>query len=172
MADIPKPDELTAHGAEVVLATTPKVLLGGWAAISGEIPRVTSFETGMPGQFRQTDEGKWEPDPLLIDERFLAVAIKGKGLMVFSACSHAGIVNAILHAREAFAGQPVYGALGGLHLSGANERIIPQTVAALEPFGLEVIAAGHCTGWRAMAALYQAYGEKLAPLAVGKRFTL
>ena len=64
----------------------------------------------------------------------------------------------------------LHAVLGGLHLSGINERIIPQTVAALGDFGLDVIAAGHCTGWRAMSALANAFGDgKLVPLAVGKR---
>ena len=62
--------------------------------------------------------------------------------------------------------------LGGLHLSGTNERVIPQTVEALKGFDLDVVAAGHCTGWRAMAALTNAFGDKkLAPLAVGKRLS-
>ena len=61
--------------------------------------------------------------------------------------------------------------VGGLHLSGSNERIIPETVEALADFDLSVIAAGHCTGWRAMNALANAFGsEKLVPLAVGKRY--
>jgi len=43
-------------------------------------------------------------------------------------------------------------------------------VSALDDFGLDVIAAGHCTGWRAMTALANAFGDgKLVPLAVGKR---
>ena len=33
------------------------------------------------------------------------------------------------------------------------------------------IAAGHCTGWRAMTALVNAFGDKIVtPTAVGKRF--
>jgi len=61
---------------------------------------------------------------------------------------------------------------GGLHLSGTNERIIPETVAAMRDFGLAVIAAGHCTGWRAITALANEFGDKtLVPLAVGKRFS-
>jgi 7,8-dihydropterin-6-yl-methyl-4-(beta-D-ribofuranosyl)aminobenzene 5'-phosphate synthase len=63
--------------------------------------------------------------------------------------------------------------LGGLHLSGINERIIPQTVAALGDFALAVIALGHCTGWRPMSALANAFGDgKLVPLAMGKRMLL
>jgi 7,8-dihydropterin-6-yl-methyl-4-(beta-D-ribofuranosyl)aminobenzene 5'-phosphate synthase len=62
--------------------------------------------------------------------------------------------------------------MGGLHLSGTNERIIPQTVRDLGTFGLTTIAAGHCTGWRAMAALMNAFGDAcLTPLAVGKTMT-
>ncbi|MCC7537965.1 MAG: hypothetical protein IT379_17195, partial [Deltaproteobacteria bacterium] len=39
--------------------------------------------------------------------------------------------------------------------------------------GPSVIAAGHCTGWRAMAAMAAAFGDQtLVPLAVGKRLWL
>jgi 7,8-dihydropterin-6-yl-methyl-4-(beta-D-ribofuranosyl)aminobenzene 5'-phosphate synthase len=67
---------------------------------------------------------------------------------------------------------PLYAILGGLHLSGANEAVIPQTVDDLKQFGLNTIAAGHCTGWRAMTALANAFGDRvLAPTAVGKRYS-
>jgi 7,8-dihydropterin-6-yl-methyl-4-(beta-D-ribofuranosyl)aminobenzene 5'-phosphate synthase len=173
MADIPSPAALEARGAEVMLSRDPLAVLDGLFWISGEIPRVSPFETGLVGQFRKTPAGDWEADPLLLDERAVAVLLAGKGLFVFSACSHAGIVNVLTHAQASFPGTPVHGVLGGLHLSGGNERIIPQTVEALGAFGLSVVAAGHCTGFRAMASLLQAFGDqRLAPLAVGKRFTL
>jgi 7,8-dihydropterin-6-yl-methyl-4-(beta-D-ribofuranosyl)aminobenzene 5'-phosphate synthase len=67
---------------------------------------------------------------------------------------------------------PLYAVAGGLHLSGTNERIIAATVDALREFGLTVIAAGHCTGWRAVTALANQFGDRtLVPLAVGKRFS-
>ena len=85
--------------------------------------------------------------------------------------SHAGIVNVLHHARASFPGVPLHAVLGGLHLSGTNEKIIPETIAALKDFGLARIGAGHCTGWRAMAALGEAFGDDvLAPSAVGKRY--
>jgi 7,8-dihydropterin-6-yl-methyl-4-(beta-D-ribofuranosyl)aminobenzene 5'-phosphate synthase len=173
MEDVPSVEELTAFGASVVTTTQPEVLLDGMFLVSGEIPRVSGFEPGYPGQVRRTEDGKgWEPDPLLMDERFLAVRIADKGLIVMSACSHAGIVNVLSQARALFPGVPLHAAMGGLHLSGTNERIIPQTVEGLRGFGLAMIAAGHCTGWRAMTALANAFGDQvLAPTAVGKRFT-
>jgi 7,8-dihydropterin-6-yl-methyl-4-(beta-D-ribofuranosyl)aminobenzene 5'-phosphate synthase len=173
MEDIPSREDLTTFGAEVIATKEPQVLLDDMFFVSGEIPRVTGYERGYPGQVRLADDGKtWEPDELLLDERFLAVNVAGKGFVVFSACSHAGIVNVLTHARESFPGTRLHAAMGGLHLSGANEAVIPQTVEGLRAFDLQTIAAGHCTGWRAMTALANAFGDKvLAPTAVGKRYT-
>jgi 7,8-dihydropterin-6-yl-methyl-4-(beta-D-ribofuranosyl)aminobenzene 5'-phosphate synthase len=171
--DVPSIDALTALGARVICTTEPQRFLDDMFFVSGEIPRVTAFERGLPGHVRRTDDGKdWEPDELLMDERWLAVHVAGKGLVVFSACSHAGIVNVLKHARLSFPGVPLHAVMGGLHLAGVNEEIIPQTVEAMREFKLATIAAGHCTGWRAMSALAVAFGDKVvAPSAVGKRYT-
>ncbi|MGD9924906.1 MAG: MBL fold metallo-hydrolase [Pseudorhodoplanes sp.] len=173
MEDVPSVDDLTAFGAKVATSREPHGLLDGMVHVSGEIPRVTAYERGYPGQVRRTADGQgWEPDELLLDERWLGIHVKGKGLVVLSACSHAGIVNVLHHARASFPGVPLCAILGGLHLSGANEAVIPQTVADLKQFGLNTIAAGHCTGWRAMTALANAFGDRvLAPTAVGKRYS-
>jgi 7,8-dihydropterin-6-yl-methyl-4-(beta-D-ribofuranosyl)aminobenzene 5'-phosphate synthase len=170
--DVPSIDDLTAFGAKVETSRAPHALLGGMVHVSGEVPRVTSYERGYPGQVRRTEDGQgWEPDELLLDERWLGIHVKGKGLVVLSACSHAGIVNVLHHARASYPDVPLYAILGGLHLSGANEAVIPQTVDDLKQFGLNTIAAGHCTGWRAMVALANAFGDRvLAPTAVGKRY--
>jgi 7,8-dihydropterin-6-yl-methyl-4-(beta-D-ribofuranosyl)aminobenzene 5'-phosphate synthase len=173
MDDVPSIDDLTAYGARVLCTTEPQTFLGDMFYVSGEVPRITSFEPGLPGQIRKTDDGSsWEPDPLIMDERWLAVNVAGKGLVVLSACSHAGVINVLKHARASFPKVPLHGVMGGLHLSGPNEAIIPQTVDALAEFNLATIAAGHCTGWRALSALASAFGDKvLAPSAVGKHYT-
>jgi 7,8-dihydropterin-6-yl-methyl-4-(beta-D-ribofuranosyl)aminobenzene 5'-phosphate synthase len=152
----------------------PATCLDNLFWISGEIPRLTAYETGLAGQVRRVaDDAPWEPDPLVTDERFLAVNVKGKGLVVFSACSHAGIVNVLHEARARFPDTPLYAVVGGFHLSGANEAVIPDTVRDLAEFGLELIIPAHCTGWRAVNALVQAFGEPMvAPGAVGKLFSL
>ncbi len=170
--DIPSIDDLTAYGARVLCTTEPQAFLSDMFYVSGEVPRVTSFEPGLPGQMRRTDDGNgWEPDPLIMDERWLAVNVAGKGLGVLSACSHAGVINVLKHARASFPEEPLHGVMGGLHLAGPNEAIIPQTIEALAEFNLSSIAAGHCTGWRALAALANAFGDKvLVPSAVGKHY--
>jgi 7,8-dihydropterin-6-yl-methyl-4-(beta-D-ribofuranosyl)aminobenzene 5'-phosphate synthase len=173
LEDVPSVAALTAHGARVVTTTEAQLLLDGIVHVSGEIPRVTPFERGLPGQHRKTLDGAgWEPDELIMDERFLIVNVADKGMIVFTACSHAGVVNVLKHARTCFSDVPLHAVVGGLHLAGVNERIIPETVEAMREFELAVIAAGHCTGWRAMAALANAFGDsKLVPLSVGKRFS-
>jgi 7,8-dihydropterin-6-yl-methyl-4-(beta-D-ribofuranosyl)aminobenzene 5'-phosphate synthase len=108
---------------------------------------------------------------MLVDERWLGVNVKDKGLVIFSACSHAGIINVLHDARDRFPDTPIHAVFGGFHLSGANEAIIPETVEGLKQFGLKLIGAGHCTGWRAIAAMSNVFGDKvLAPTAVGKRY--
>ena len=103
----------------------------------------------------------------------MAVHVRDKGLVVFTACSHAGVVNVLLHARESFPSIPLFAVAGGFHLSAANEKIIPETVRDLASFNLRVIAPGHCTGWRAIQALVSRFGEDVVtPSAVGKTYAL
>jgi 7,8-dihydropterin-6-yl-methyl-4-(beta-D-ribofuranosyl)aminobenzene 5'-phosphate synthase len=172
MKDVPAIAALTAHGAQVNCTREPQVFIDNMFFLSGEIPRVTPFERGLPAHYQKTEEGQWLPDPLLIDERFLMVNVVSKGLVVFTACSHAGLVNVLKHARDSFPAVPLYAVVGGFHLAGANEKIIPETVQEVREFGLNTIAAGHCTGWRAVKAFADAVGETVVdPSVVGKRYT-
>jgi 7,8-dihydropterin-6-yl-methyl-4-(beta-D-ribofuranosyl)aminobenzene 5'-phosphate synthase len=172
MEDIPSRQVLAGNGAELIITRDEQSLLSKSFYVSGEIPRVTGFERGMRGQHRLGSDGKWELDELLVDERFVAVHIASKGLFVFTACSHAGLINVLTCARNRFPDIPIYGVLGGFHLSGETESIIPDTVEALEQFNLSLIAGAHCTGWRAMGALATRFKDRVVPSAVGKRFYL
>ena len=169
---LPEPSALEKAGAGVVVTREPRVIAGGSFAVSGEVPRVTSYEEGIPGHVRRSADGQsWDADPLIMDERFVAAHVKDKGIFVFSSCSHAGIVNVLTHARDVWAA-PLHGAMGGLHLSGVTEKIIPDTIRDLKRFGLKLFAPGHCTGWRAISAMAREFGDELAPSAVGKRYLI
>ncbi len=98
---------------------------------------------------------------------------RSKGIIVFTACSHAGLVNVLKHARSTFPSIPLHAVVGGFHLAGGNEKIIAESVKDIGDFGLAMIAPGHCTGWRAVNALVTAYGDRVVvPLAVGKIFAV
>lgn len=170
---VPIPTELIEAGAFVVNDAQARLLLDGMFYLSGEIPRVTPYERGLAGHVKRAADGKsWEPDPWIMDERYLAVHVKGKGAIVFTACSHAGVVNVLKDARSAFANVPLHAVMGGFHLSGEPvEDIIPDTVRDMKAFGLKRIVPAHCTGWRAVNALVNTFGaEMLVPSAVGRQF--
>jgi 7,8-dihydropterin-6-yl-methyl-4-(beta-D-ribofuranosyl)aminobenzene 5'-phosphate synthase len=170
---IPLPQQWREFGAEPIVTDQAQACLDGLFYVSGEIPRVTTYEKGLAAQVRRvSDDGQWVPDPLIMNERFLAVHVRDKGLVVFSACSHAGIVNVLHHARDCFPGAKLHAVMGGFHLAGPTEAIIPETVRDLADFRADFIIAAHCTGWRAVNSLTAAFGEsRVVPAAVGKVFS-
>ena len=173
MKNILTPAGFAAHGADPIVTTEPQVLLDGMFWVSGEISRVVPYEVGLPGHVQRGEDGSWQPDPFIRDERFLAVDLKDKGLFVFSACSHAGIINVLTQARTSFPNNRIFAAMGGFHLVGINENLIPETVRDIATFDLRLISPGHCTGWRAVNALHNAFGGNVVvPYAVGKAFEL
>jgi 7,8-dihydropterin-6-yl-methyl-4-(beta-D-ribofuranosyl)aminobenzene 5'-phosphate synthase len=166
--------ELAAAGGQVVTHAEAHLVAGGFFLGSGAIPRRTSYETGLPGHHSFRD-GVARADPLIMDERFLAAEVRGRGVTVLSACSHAGIVNACLDARDHFPGTSMDLVLGGYHLAGAGmEPRITETVRDLgELVAPAVVAPGHCTGWRAKAALATRFApERYGPSVVGTTYTL
>ncbi len=170
---VPGPEELEQAGATVVNQPGARLMLENVFFLSGEIPRVTPYERGLPGQVKRAADGNsWEPDPWIMDERYVAVHVKGKGVVVFTACSHAGLINVLKDARSVFGDVPLHSVMGGFHLSGNQmEEIIPDTVNDLRAFGLKRIVPVHCTGWRAVRVLTNAFGEDIiVPSAVGRQF--
>jgi 7,8-dihydropterin-6-yl-methyl-4-(beta-D-ribofuranosyl)aminobenzene 5'-phosphate synthase len=171
--DIPSVQALTGAGAALVNSPEPRLLLSDLFYLSGEIPRVTPYERGLVSHMKRSrDGGSWEPDPWIMDERYVAVHVKDKGIIVFTACSHAGVINVLRDASCAFAGVPLYAVMGGFHLSGSGpEAIIPETVNDIQAFELKKIIPGHCTGWRAVYALSRIFEyDVLVPCAVGRTF--
>jgi len=170
---IPSAKELNEAGAIVVNEPKARLLLESCFYLSGEVPRVTPYERGLPGHMKRSADGKsWEPDPWIMDERYVAAHVKGKGIVVFTACSHSGVINVLKDARNVFGDVPLHAVMGGFHLSGEQiEEIIPDTVRDMAAFGLKRIVPAHCTGWRAVTALVNRFGEQLiVPSAVGRQF--
>lgn len=64
LAEDPRFEEMQALGAEVELHAEPHVVAGGAVYVSGEIPRLTSFEQGLVGGMRWTKEKGWYAEPV------------------------------------------------------------------------------------------------------------
>lgn len=165
--------EIEAAGGRIVTNDASHAV-GRFFVGSGLIERVTAYETGLVGHHSFRGE-RCEPDPLILDERFLAAHVRGRGVSVLSACSHAGVVNACLGAMELFPEVPIDVVLGGYHLAGkAMEQRIVDTVRDLDELVRpRIVAPGHCTGWRAKAALAAAFAPgRYGPSFAGTRYLL
>ena len=163
---------LEAEGFEVIERRTPSLLLDGMVLITGEVDRTTDFETGMP--YHEADRGgRWEPDPLILDDQALVVHVRGRGLLVLTGCGHAGAVNIARYACRLSGVDRLDALLGGFHLTGpAFEPVIEPTIAALTEFSPSLIVPAHCTGWRAQHRLAAALPDAFVPNAVGTTYTL
>jgi 7,8-dihydropterin-6-yl-methyl-4-(beta-D-ribofuranosyl)aminobenzene 5'-phosphate synthase len=159
-------ERLIDAGADLRLSARP-VALAPSLFTTGEIPRRTDFEgTGL---VLSTKEGECLVPDMMLDDISLVARVRGKAPLVMTGCSHAGIVNILEHASAMCGTRSFEGVIGGLHLVEAGEERIRKTCAALKGFDIRAIAAGHCTGFRAQAALYAAYGEAFTPLQTGMR---
>jgi 7,8-dihydropterin-6-yl-methyl-4-(beta-D-ribofuranosyl)aminobenzene 5'-phosphate synthase len=167
-------DAIRASGGEIATHAEAHALSNGFFYASGAIERVTAYETGLDGHHSFRGEVA-EPDPLIMDERYLAAHVRGRGVSVLSACSHAGIVNACLSAQQRFPGVPIDVVLGGYHLAGKTMELrIDATIADLDRrINPRVVAPGHCTGWRAKAQLAAKFAPgRYAPSVVGSLYRL
>lgn len=116
---------------------------------------------------------KGRPVPESVDHP-LSNPKSDKGTVMFTGCSHAGVVNASRHAVELPPpGTPLYAVMGGYHLADAEPEKIADTVADLKALDPKMLLAGHCTGWRAKFEVErQMPGGRLVPSFVGSRFVL
>ncbi|KAL2219278.1 metallo-beta-lactamase superfamily protein [Thermoascus aurantiacus ATCC 26904] len=166
-------EEMEEAGATVNKSSETHTVLDDMFLISGEIPRVTSYENGLKGALRfDSEEGDWFSDEMINDERFLMCNLKGKGIVMFTGCSHAGVVNSAKHAKELLKGSvPLYAVVGGFHLASSDEAHVESTVSDLEKLDPAVLLPGHCSGWRAKFAIEQHMPGRLVPCTVGSKIT-
>jgi 7,8-dihydropterin-6-yl-methyl-4-(beta-D-ribofuranosyl)aminobenzene 5'-phosphate synthase len=163
---------LVGAGFDIIEERQPSFLFGRSVLITGEIARTTGYEPGFPPQQAWLD-GRWQPDPLVLDEQALIVNVRDRGLVVITGCGHAGVVNIARYARRLTGGQPLYALLGGFHLGGPLfEPLIPRVLDDLAALNPGVLVPAHCTGWRAQHAMSARFPGAYVPNAVGTTFLL
>jgi 7,8-dihydropterin-6-yl-methyl-4-(beta-D-ribofuranosyl)aminobenzene 5'-phosphate synthase len=163
---------LEGLGFDIVEDRRPSFLLDGSVLITGEVDRTTPFETGFQGHDALRD-GDWQPDPLILDDQALVVALRERGLVVLSGCGHAGIVNTVRYAQRLTGEQDIAAIVGGFHLSGPMfEPIIEPTVQALGALEPALLVPAHCTGWKAVHRLAARFPDAFVPSAVGTTIEL
>lgn len=74
----PTLEEIQRAGGKVETANHAGTVLDGMFLVSGEIPRRTAYEGGIPGGIRYDSAAKkWTPDELIMEERFVMCKLKG-----------------------------------------------------------------------------------------------
>jgi 7,8-dihydropterin-6-yl-methyl-4-(beta-D-ribofuranosyl)aminobenzene 5'-phosphate synthase len=163
---------LTEAGFDIIEDRQPSFLFGRSVLITGEVARTTGYEPGFPPQEAWLD-GRWQPDPLVLDDQALIINVRDRGLVVITGCGHAGVVNIARYAQRLAAGPPLYALIGGFHLGGpAFEPLIPRVLDDLAAMNPGVLVPAHCTGWRAQHAMSARFPAAFIPNAVGTRFRL
>jgi 7,8-dihydropterin-6-yl-methyl-4-(beta-D-ribofuranosyl)aminobenzene 5'-phosphate synthase len=166
------PSEADLSPARLFSTKKPSLTADGMVCVTGEIPRKTSFETGYL-QHKAFVSGTWKSDPLIMDERAVALNVKGKGLVIVSGCAHAGIINTVTYAQQITGTKRVYAVIGGFHLSGKTfEKRIQPTIKELQRINPELIVASHCTGWKAMCAMAKTFPEAFVWNSVGTLYKI
>jgi 7,8-dihydropterin-6-yl-methyl-4-(beta-D-ribofuranosyl)aminobenzene 5'-phosphate synthase len=163
---------LEGAGFAVIENRQPSFLFDRSVVVTGEVDRTTSFERGWAAHEARRD-GRWEPDPLILDDQALVANVAGRGLVVLTGCGHSGIVNICRYVQRLTGVDRLHAVVGGFHLNGpAFEPIIGDTVDALAQLAPDVLVPAHCTGWKATHAMARRFPDAFIPNSVGTTFTL
>jgi 7,8-dihydropterin-6-yl-methyl-4-(beta-D-ribofuranosyl)aminobenzene 5'-phosphate synthase len=109
------------------------------------------------------------------DHELLLVVRKAGGLVVFSGCSHSGVLNMVETVGQLFPGEPIQALIGGFHFigvpwwpfSGESRTNIRQIGLSLLSYPLQKVYTGHCTAKSGFRILKEVMGEKLESFPVG-----
>ncbi len=162
-------EEIEKAGGSLLLTRDPVNLMSG-ITTTGEVKRQTDFE--QVGIALKTIEGGEVVDDQMLDDISVVANVNGKGLVIVTGCSHAGIVNIARHAMELTGCEKIEGIIGGLHLVDASDVRIKRTGEELAKLNPKWICVGHCTGFKAQVELYLAFRERFSPLQTGMQFEI
>lgn len=155
-------EELESAGASFDLSREFRALAPG-IYLTGQVPRITAFETGDQGLFRDCAGRELDTTP---DDQSLLLET-GKGLVLVLGCCHSGVVNTVEHVARMTGRRDIFAVIGGTHLGFCSREQLDKTVAALRTFGIKKLAAGHCTGFAASARLAHEMPKEFQVAMVG-----
>lgn len=155
-------DELETAGAGFELSDqfrqiAPEIYL------SGQVPRVTAFETGDRGLYCDCAGQESDSTP---DDQSLVLDTQ-KGLVVVLGCCHAGLVNTLEHIAQITGRRDIYAVIGGTHLGFCGQDQTEKTIATLRKLAVKKLAVAHCTGFAASARLSREMPQEFQLAMVG-----
>ncbi len=109
----------------------------------------------------------------------IVMAIKEDGeLVVFTGCSHNGILNMVDTVAKEFKEIPIKAVIGGFHLVAAppfnfmagSRHEVEKLARSVLNYPIEVTYTGHCTGTKAFRVLKSVMGERIIDIETGSCF--
>jgi len=153
---------LEGAGATFNLSDSFREVLPG-VSLTGEVPRVTPFETGDQGLYCDCSGQETDTTP---DDQSLVIETE-KGLVVLLGCCHAGLVNTVEHIAYLTGRRDIHAVIGGSHLGFCAREQFDRTVSALRSMGIRKLALSHCTGFAASARLSREMPREFQAAMVG-----
>ncbi|QPM68569.1 MBL fold metallo-hydrolase [Atribacter laminatus] len=156
-------EELESRGAQFHL-TTKTFEICQSIITTGEVELNNPYEK-IDGDLLVKTAGEFYCDPMMDD---LSLIIQtDRGLVVITGCAHRGIVNTLQHAQKITGDQRILFAIGGFHLYQASQERLDWTVQTLLSMGIQKVSPCHCTGFHAMAQIYQNMPKQYQPIYAG-----
>ena len=114
------------------------------------------------------------------EHELIMVVREEEGLVVFTGCSHSGILNMIDTVTGQFPGTRIKAVLGGFHLIGVpllntmagSKKEVAAMAREVLRYPVDRLYTGHCTGKKAYRVLKEVLGEKLEVLGTGSSVSI
>ena len=158
-------EELETFGAQFSLSEGPQEIASG-LVFSGTVAKTTDYEEGDKKLVLLKKTGEEYQDEL-VDDTSLYYKHRN-GLVVLSGCAHTGFVNTVEHGFEALGVNKLVGWVGGTHLGPVSKIQQEKTLAQIEAYKAQFVAASHCTGFAMMGELQRRLGDVFISGMVGK----
>jgi 7,8-dihydropterin-6-yl-methyl-4-(beta-D-ribofuranosyl)aminobenzene 5'-phosphate synthase len=125
--------------------------------VTGEIPRKVDIEKEASAGFYSSRGGRLAEDPVT-DDKSIVIEKPGEGFYLVCGCCHSGLVNTLRYVKEKVPDKRLLGVIGGLHLIGASEARLENTIAELKKENPPMLGPIHCSGLKETAAMFGALG--------------
>ena len=154
--------EQTEERAKLVLSDEPIEISPGIWTTGGIHDR--PHHNGSSPHHLMLSDGKMVRDAYL-DDMSLVLRVR-EGIVLLLGCCHAGLRNTLATVRQRYT-EPLVAVAGGTHLSGASADEVQLVADLLCQEGRPTLYLNHCTGERAIWALYHTFGDRVVPCPAG-----
>ena len=132
-----------------------------------EVKRPAGWK-GWDARLKQKINRKLIDDPF--DDDCSLLVETDSGPVVLLGCAHAGIIEILSDLAEKSGHREFHAVIGGTHLESAPIEYVDRAIDALKSYGVQKVAAFHCTGFDVSCRLSMEFKNKFTAACVGSVF--